>query len=79
MTDSNVINLNDYRVEDPLFHVGILETTGYNGSEFYVVFYQDIDGERQQTLRIPEECILSTISALCEAGVAIDTMKGNHE
>jgi len=79
MTDSNVINLNDYRTEELLFHVGIIENTRTDGSrEFDVVLYRDVDGDKQ-TLRIPEDCILPTITALCDAGVAIATAKGIYE
>ncbi|MEL0098877.1 MAG: hypothetical protein VW907_04925 [Opitutae bacterium] len=75
---SKVVNLNDYRPEDLVFHVGIAEINHKDGTKDYdVVIYQDFNGE-QQMLRIPEDCILQTITALCEAGMAIADAKNRE-
>lgn len=74
---SKIVNIDDYRPEDLVFHVGIAEVNRKDGtSEYDVVIHQDFNGV-QQTVRIPEECILQTITALCEAGMTIAEVRAD--
>tara|TARA_A100001515_G_scaffold82090_1_gene65174 strand:- start:8247 stop:8477 length:231 start_codon:yes stop_codon:yes gene_type:complete len=75
---SKIVNINDYRPEDLVFHVGIAEINHKDGTKDYdVVIHQHFSGD-QQMIRIPEDCILQTISALCEAGMTIAETKGKQ-
>ncbi len=75
MSKDNVVNLSDYRPDDLVFHVGIAEFSNKDGKiQYDVVICQQLN-DTPQVLRIPEDCILQTISALCEAGMQIAEAK----